>query len=138
MKIIKIATLVCFLIILSTPLIGATKIDEHNTNEYTCCKGFAYGEIEDCKLSIISRLIHLLKGETSSLLITRATITIRQNPDIMSLEILDPINHYCMAYYGNISINFHASIAILNFNSYENYTFPFCTGFFGHIIIEKN
>ncbi len=140
MKIVKITTIVFALIMLATPLIGAATIINPISSPYNYCKGMAFGEIEDYKLSLIAHLIYVLKEEPSSLLITRATIVIRQNHDRISLELIDPIKHYCMAYYGNITINFFASIATLHLDAIENCncTHIICRGIFGHIYVERN
>lgn len=139
MRMIKITTIVFALIMLTIPVIEATT-NNPDSHEHTCCRGMAYGEIEDYKLSLIAKLIYLLRGKPSTLPITRATIVIRHEPDRISLELINPIKHYCMAYYGNITIHFYASIAKINFDPAENYncTHSICSGIFGHIYIEEN
>ena len=133
----KIITIVCVLILLAIPVTGATT-NNPNSYEYTRCSGIAYGEIVDYKLSLIAQLIFRLRGEPFTLLITRATIVIRQNPKCRALELMDPVEHCCMAYYGNITIRFYASIAKINYYPAENCTVPICSGIFGHIFVEEN
>jgi hypothetical protein len=122
---------------LAIPVNGAAT-NNSNSHEYTRCSGKVFGEIEDYKLSRIAQLIFWLIGEPSVLLITRATIVIRQNPECRALELIDPNKHICMAYYGNITIHFYVSIAKINFNPDENCTVPICSGIFGHIYVENN
>lgn len=136
MKIVKITAIVCTLILFAIPATGAIK-SKPNSYEHNFCSGKVFGEIEDYKLSRIAQLIFWLKGEPSTILITRATIIIRQNPDRRALELIDPIKQICMAYYGNITIHFYASIVKINFNPDENCSVPICSGIFGRIYIEE-
>ena len=132
----KITTIVCALSLLAIPATEAAT-NNPNSHEHTCCSGKLFGEIVDYKLSLIAQLIFWLRGEPSALLITRATIVIRQNPECRALELMDPVKHCCMAYYGNITIHFYASIAKINFNPDENCTVPICSGIFGRIYVEE-
>jgi hypothetical protein len=133
----KITTIVCALSLLVIPVTGVAT-NNPNSHEYTRCRGIAYGEIVDYKLSLIAQLIIFLRGEPFTLLITRATIVIRQNPECRALELMDPVKHCCMAFNGNITIHFYASIAKINFYPAENCTVPICSGIFGHIYVEEN
>lgn len=139
MRMVKIITIICSLIMMVIPVIGATT-NNPDSSTHTFCRGIAFGEIVDYKLSRISQLLLLLRGETSTLLINRATLVIKQEPDMMSLELIDPIKHCCMAYYGNITIHFYASIVKINFKPDENYncTYSIFSGFFGLIQFEQN
>lgn len=133
----KIITIIFILILLAIPITGAALYNP-NGHEYTRCSGIVYGEIVDYKLSRIAQLIFWLRGEPFTLLITRATIVIRQNTDCRAIELMDPVKHCCIAYYGNITIRFYASIAKINYYPTENCTVPICSGIFGHIYIEEN
>ena len=135
----KITTIVCALSLLAIPVTGAAT-NNPNSHEHTRCSGIAFGKIVDYKLSLIAQLIFWLRGEPFTLLITRGTIVIRQNPECRALELMDPVKHCCMAYYGNITIHFYASIAKINFNPDENFncTHSICSGIFGYIYVEEN
>ena len=139
MRIVKIITIACALIMLVIPVVGATT-NNPDSSTHNCCRGWAFGEIEDYKLSLIAQLIYLLRGEPSALLVTRATLVIRQEPDMMSLDLIDPIKHCCIPYFGNITIHFYASIAKIKFDPDENCncTLSICSGFFGIIQVEQN
>jgi len=139
MRMVKITTIVCSLIMLVVPIIGATT-NNSDSSTYTYCSGKTFGEIEDYRLSPIAQLIFWLRGGPSTILTNRATIVIRQEPDMRSLELIDPIKHCCIAYYGDITIHFYASIAKINFNPDENpnFTCPICSGIFGIIHVEQN
>ena len=121
------------------PVNGSMPTNQDNMT-HTYCSGSAFGEIADYKLSFIEHLIFLLSGKPISLLITRGTIIIKQEPDMISLELIEPGKHCCMEYYGDITIHFYASIAKINFNPDENHncTCSICSGFFGIIQIEQN
>ena len=83
----------------------------------------------------------LLRGKSSTLLITRGTVVIRNKPDMLSLELTNPIKHYCMAFYGNITIHFYASLETINLdavNECPNCCYIICSGIFGYIHIEQN
>lgn len=125
---------------LASPANGVTTNNPGN-HDYTFCKGFAFGKIKDYKLSPIAQLIYLLRGKPSTVTISRATVVIQQDPDEMSLELINTIKHYCMAYYGDITIHFYASRAAINLDEAENCdncTHIVCHGFFGHIHVEQN
>ena len=113
MRIVKITTIVCVLSILMIPVIGATT-NNPNSYNYNLCKGMAFGEIEDYKLSPIAYFRYLLKGKPSTLLVTRAKIVIKQEPDMISLELIDPIKRCCMEFQGNITIHFWLSMITIN------------------------
>jgi hypothetical protein len=102
--------------------------------------GTAYGEIEDYKLSPIAQLMLSFFGTPSSLFITRGTLVIRQKPDMLSLVLTNPLKHYCMDFYGNITIQFYASLETLNLdavNECPNCSYIICSGIFGHVHIEQ-
>ena len=139
-RIAKITAIISVSIILAIPVIGATT-NSPNSYDHSCCIGTAYGEIEDYKLSPIAQLMILLRGKPSTLLITRGTLVIRQEPDMLSLVLTNPIKHYCRDYYGNITIHFYASIETINLdavNECPNCSYIICSGIFGHIHIEQN
>ena len=139
MRFVKITTIFCSLILIIIPVIGATSTDS-DSKMHTYCRGKAFGEIVDYRLSYIEQLIFLLIGKPISLLITRGTVVIKQEPDMISLELIDPIKRCCWPYYGNITIYFYASIAKMNFNPDEshNCTYSICSGFFGIIQLKQN
>lgn len=125
---------------MTIPLIGATT-NNPNGHDHTYCIGTAYGEIEEYELSPLAQLIISIMGKPSRLPISRGTLVIRQEPDMLSLELTNPIKHYCMAYYGNITIHFYASIEIINLNAVNecpNCSYIICSGIFGHIHIEQH
>lgn len=139
-RIIKLTTMVCAVIILAIPVVGATT-NNSNSYDYNFCKGFAYGEIEDYKLSLLAQIIYFLRGKPSTLPITRGKIVIRQEPDMISLELINLINNYVKTFYGNITIYFYASLETINLDAVEpcpNCTHMICWGIFGHIHIEQN
>lgn len=140
MRIVKLTVVLSTLLIPTISVIGTPPNNPDNST-HTFCRGIACGEIEDYELSLIAQLIFLLRGEPSTLRVTRATIVISQEPDRISLELTNPIKHYCMAYYGNITIHFKASIADINLDKDENCnncTHIVCWGFFGYIHVEQN
>lgn len=139
---VKITTIVCAIIMLVIPVIGASTSNnpDSSKNTHTFCKGIVCGEIEDYTLSLIAKLIYLLKGEPSTLRISRATIVIMQEPDKISLRLTNPIKQYCMDYYGNITIQFYASIATIHLDTEEhnNCSHILCWGIFGLMYVEQN
>lgn len=139
MKIVKIITLIFVLTILAIPVFGA-KTNNPDSFTHTICDGNIFGEIEDYKLSFIAQLISWLRGNPSTLLVTRAKLIIKQEPDMISLELNDRIKRCCIAYYGNITMDFYASIAKINFEPNQNYncTPSICSGIFGIIHVEQN
>ncbi len=137
---VKKAAILFILFIIVIPVVGATKGNPNSYN-YNFCKGFAYGEIEDYKLSLLAQIIYFLRGKPSILPITRGKIVIRQEPDMISLELINPINNYVKIFYGNITIYFYASLETINLDAVEpcpNCTHIICWGFFGYIHIEQN
>ena len=123
--------------------IPASKITTNNPDnyDYIFCKGFAYGEIKDYKLNPIAKIIYLIKDKPSFLRVIRAKIIIQQDPNYVSLKILDPVNNYSINYYGNITITFFASFVKVNMDAVghcENCTYIICQGLFGYINIEQN
>ncbi|MHA1193444.1 MAG: hypothetical protein ACTSP9_14340 [Promethearchaeota archaeon] len=132
MNIVKIGTIICVLILVSIPIAGARSCN--------ICYGSVYGEVEDCTVSRIAYLRHLITGKPV-LLITRGEIIIKQDPNEISLRLFNPINKYCVGYEGNITIHFYASLVFFNFDAYNNpnsnITYIVCNGIFGHMDIER-
>ncbi|EMR75130.1 hypothetical protein MBGDF03_01256 [Thermoplasmatales archaeon SCGC AB-540-F20] len=131
MRVVKITTMACVLLMLIVPIIGATN-DHPETSEYVGCAGRAYGEIEDYELSPFAQFRILLGS--SILLIRKGTITIKQESNEDSLRMISPSQHLCIAYQGTITIHFYASIAIIHLDDSGNA----CSGVFGHIHVEQN
>lgn len=116
-----------------------TNYPDHN--RYIFCKGFAFGEIKDYTLNPIAKIIYMLREKPSFLRVIMGKITIQQDPDFVSLELVNAANTNAVNYYGNITITFFASYIRMNMNAIghcQNCTFIICQGVFGYIHVEKN